>query len=218
MKTESGVSTLSRRDITAETDLLSRLGDYDYLMLQRDWNSERHGDLDIVVSARHWPGLVATVLGFSETMRFPVVKAYEIEHAVVCIILLTADARIHMDVCITPPRKTLFGVELEDALVRREKIQGVYVAGAEDAKTYAECKRRYKSSPLRKIARKLINIPTLARRAFHATLLMHGALVYTPFVLEPALLRSTPVRTKTLNYLKTVLLPKYATGTGETRR
>lgn len=202
--------TLQQRDIEAERQLLTALDSIDYLIWHRDWDSRSHGDLDIVIHGRHWRRFLETIVQLASTYDWIVVKAYEIERAIISIVLLTPKATLFLDVSITPYRPKLFGVQLEDALRARDMIDGVYVATEEHAVTYCEEKHRFKSSTVARYKRKLGNLRVVMERIYRTTVFVRGAALYVPYVTDIQLLRSPAVQIAAKRYLTNDLLRKYS--------
>ncbi len=147
-------SPLGRRNVAIEREFLLGICDLDYFLLQRDWESASHGDLDLVISSAHWARLITAITDFSMKNGIPIVKAYEIEYGVVCIILLLDDACIHLDVAIIPYRANMFDVNLVGALRDREVVEGIYIVDEDSEKAYKAAKKFYKQSVMAKIKQK----------------------------------------------------------------
>lgn len=203
---------LARRDRATEVQLLSLLLGINYVLLQRDWNAPRHGDLDLAVDAADWPRLVRVIVSFCEQNDICIVKTYEIERAVICVVLVTKHGYVQLDITITPHRREVFGIDLLEALESRELAVEAYVLAPKLAEIYHENTRRYKSSRLRLLARRIINGPILIRRILETTLIRRGTIIYTPYLQELSLLRSLCVTTWATDYLQTSLLRRYQVG------
>ena len=117
---------LAYRDRTTEIRLLSTLSGINYVLLQRDWSAPKHGDLDLAVDVTDWPSLVRTIVLFCHGNDICIAKAYEIERAVVCIVLVTRQGYVQIDVAITPQRREMFGADLQKALESRELVAEAY--------------------------------------------------------------------------------------------
>ena len=206
-------SVLAYRDCAAEVQFLSTLTGINYVLLQRDWSAPRHGDLDLAVDATDWPRLVRTIVSFCRSNDICIAKAYEIERAIVCIVFITRQGYVQVDVAITPQRREIFGVPLLQALESRELVAGAYVLAPKLAEIYQENKRRYKASSFQRFIKRIINGPIIARRIIEGTLIRRGAIIYTPYVRETSLLRSHCITTWATGYLQTSLLKRYQTGT-----
>ena len=200
---------LIRRNVDVERKFLLSLNDLDYSLLQRDWNSGSHGDLDMVVSSKDWTRLVKAITDFSGANNMPVVKVYEIEHATVCIILLASTYCIHLDVCICPYRKSVFDVDLETVIQSRELKEGIYILRKDLEDHYKTVKKEYKKSPLAKMLNKMRNSTVLARRLLKTSICIRGALIHIPYVHDTAVLRSIAVTQSARNYLTGELIKKY---------
>jgi len=203
-------SPLYHRDVEAERSFLLGISSLNYTLLQRDWLSGSHGDLDLVIPSEEWPRLVDAVIAYSEANDIPIVKVYEIEHAVVCVTFLLENSYIHLDICIVPCRRRIFGVRLSSCLQSRELVDGIYVADKKHADIYKKVKRLYKKFPLAMTLRKIRNSAVIARRLFKTTLFVRGAMVYIPYVHDGSLLRSKAVVDTARRYLLEELLPKYS--------
>jgi hypothetical protein len=202
-------SLLARRNVAIEREFLLGICDLGYFLLQRDWESASHGDLDLVIPSAHWSRLITAITDFSMKNKIPIVKAYEIEYGVVCIILLLDDACIHLDVAITPYRANMFGVDLVGALRDREVVEGVYIVDEVSEKAYKAAKKFYKQSVMAKIKQKFLNGPVLLDRFYKTSLYARGVIIHVPYILDESLLRSKIVIDATKEYLLNDLLPKY---------
>jgi hypothetical protein len=205
---------LARRDRATETQLLFMLLGINYVLLQRDWSAPRHGDLDLAVDSTDWPRLVRTIVSFCRSNDICIAKAYEIERAIVCVVLITKQGYVQIDAAISPQRREIFGVSLLKALESRELVAGAYVLTPQLAKIYQENKHRYKASSFQRFIKRIINGPIIARRIIEGTLIKRGAIIYTPYVREASLLRSECISTWATDYLQTSLLKRYQAETG----
>lgn len=203
---------LDRRDRDTETLLLSNLNGINYVLLQRDWNAPQHGDLDMVVHAADWPRLVRAIGVFCERNDIHLVKAYEIERAVICLVLVTGQGYVQVDITVAPHRRKLFGIDLIEALESRELVADAYVLTSRLAEIYRINTRRYKASSVRLFVRRIINTPVLMRRVLETTLVRRGAIIYTPYLRDASLLCSLSVSGWATGYLQRTLLRRYQTG------
>lgn len=195
------LNPLLSRDIEQERLFLSTLTDIHYALLQRDWCSMKHGDLDMVVDQSDWPKFAEATAKFASSQNMPIVKVYEIERYVICIILLSEKACLHLDVCLTPARVDMFGINLHDSISKRELFNDVYVISESNEATYKRMKRLYKKSRFSKFMKRIENIPVYIRRIKNTVLLIPGAVVYVPFVTNPDILRSDIVVSAMQKYL-----------------
>jgi hypothetical protein len=200
---------LTARDPVAEKDFLASVRHLDWLLLQRDWQNPRHGDLDILLCAGHWPQFIDQIVDFCADNDRLLAKAYEIEDRVVCAILMTATGRVHLDVALSRPRPRFFGVDTERALRRRDLSQQFPIAHAEDALTYATNKAKYKKSTVRILTRKIRNIPVILRRIINGTIIVSGGLLYIPFMSDSEILSCRVIRMRNEVYLKGTLRKRY---------
>lgn len=200
------------RDHASERLLLDRfsIDQIEFAMLQRDWEDASHGDLDIIVNQNDWPKLVHSLIDFCAEKAFAIVKAYEIEAGIICIVILTDNGAVFLDAAITRACRRIFGITPKDALARAETHHGLKVLREEDYSHYKSCKREFKSSMPRKWLRKLTNSLVITRRLIECTTCDRGALLYIPYLLDTDILRSNAVTKKTLPYLATTLRARYA--------
>lgn len=202
-------SPLLHRDVEIEREFLLGISSLNYALLQRDWTSEGHGDVDLVVTSVDWPKLISAISEFSMAHGMPIVKVYEIEHAVACIILLMEKACVHLDICISPCKNEIFGVSLMDVLENRELIDGIYVVDSNRETAYKNAKKSYKRRPLAKLEKKIMNMAVILRRLRKTTLITRGAIIHIPYLLDVSLLRSKAVIDASQRYLMEELMPKY---------
>lgn len=197
------------RDQASETALLVNLQTLNYALLQHDWDSEKHGDLDIVLDRKDWGQFLDILLAFSKKNSFPVVKAYEIEHGLVCFVLLTREGALFLDVAIAGARAESFGVTLHHALAKRQRIHVAFVVDKTDEQTYAQGKLAVKRSVLHRVFNKVRNLPVIVRRVYSCTLLCRGCLLYIPYLTQEDLLRTSAVVQKTATYIESTLRKRY---------
>jgi hypothetical protein len=197
------------RDIDAERAFLDSINHLDYVLFQRDWDSLHHGDLDLAITAKHWSELISILANFSQQYNFPIVKVYEIERAVVCVILLSDKGWLHLDIAITPHILELFSVDIAQAIKTKETINRVHVITETHAEMYAAAKKRYKHSSSRKLVRKLGNMPVISRRIADHLLHVRGAWLYVPYIVDENILRSTAVQEHAAAYLNSTMRNRY---------
>jgi hypothetical protein len=198
------------RDLGAEAAFLTSIRDLDFLLLQRDWEDEAHGDLDLLLQGRQWSPFIDRVIEFSNANRYPLAKAYEIESGVICLVLLTPTGRIHLDIALSAPTKLCFGVDTERALQRRDLSDPYPLAHPDDADAYSRTKRAYKTSALQKLRKKTLNIMTILTRACEGTIFTQGRVLYVPYVMDRDILESSAVTTHNLTYLRGTLRKRYS--------
>ncbi|HEC05351.1 MAG TPA: hypothetical protein ENJ12_00735 [Thiolapillus brandeum] len=199
------------RDLAAEAALLQTFTQHgiDYAMLQRDWRDDSHGDLDIIVRQEHWPLLVERVAGFSHENGIPVVKAYEIERGVVCVVMLTQKEAIFLDTVIAGASGTIYGVDPVHALQNADRATDIPVISEEEFLRYRQQKKIFKASTRRKLLKKMANLPIILRRLIECTTLARGALLYVPYLLDTDILRSEAVSGFSHGYLTHTLRHRY---------
>jgi hypothetical protein len=200
---------LTARDPVAEKDFLASIRQLDFLLLQRDWRSVKHGDLDILLSGLHWSQFIDYVLDFSAEKNYPIAKAYEIEEGIVCMILITSQGRIHLDVALSTPEMCVFGVDTENALRRRDLLHSIPVAHPQDSLMYHKNKIKYKSSLARRAVKKILNMRVILRRIANGIIFVHGGIFYIPFVRDFEILRSRVVVAHNEAYLQGTLRSRY---------
>ena len=202
---------LKLRDQEAENTLLTLIGKtgINYAVLQTDWSDSGHGDVDLVVDSSDWARLTDILLDFSATRDCPVVKAYEIEHGVICVVMLTDNGTVFLDIAIAGARKSLFGLDTHAALRGARLHSGVRVVTDLDYEIYKSIKQRFKSSIWRRLTRKIRNIPLIIRRIIECSIVIRGAAIYIPYVLDTVILRSEPVTRHSRKYLASRLRNKY---------
>jgi len=152
---------------------------------------------------------VETLLNFTKKHSLPIVKTYEIEHAVICFIVLTDKGAMHLDVAITPYVTTLFTVDLLTTIKERETTDNIHILTQQSTNKYCADKKRYKKSWLRKLLRKLGNSMTIIRRLKNNTIITNGALIYIPFVNDVKILSSTTIQKHCARQIKNYLLSRY---------
>ncbi len=202
--------SLPPRDQDAERALLAELKNLDFALLQRDWQDPRHGDLDLVLRPDDWPMFLQILDRFSAQHDFPIVKAYRIDHTAICLVLLTAQGTLFVDVALACAGNAAFGVDLARVLRDKEEANGTPVISARDAAAYAEHKRHFKRSWRQRSTKKIVNMPVIVERIFACTLLCRGGLLYIPYLTDTDLLRSKAVVAKTRDYLLGTLRQRYA--------
>ncbi len=201
---------LRMRDHELEREFLSRLTRLEYALLQPDWVSSDHGDLDLVVSALDWPTLVSAVIKLSGSSNSPIVKAYEIERGSVSMVMLGLTSSIHIDAAITPNCNRAYGLDLCGALARREPRDGVYTINQADADLYESNKSTFKASRLSQWMHRIGNMPILVRRVVETSVFFRGGFAYIPYIVDPDILRSDALRTKTRKHLESELMFRYS--------
>ena len=202
---------LKQRDHEAENNILTLICEtgINVAILQTDWANSTHGDLDLVVDSNDWARLIDILLDFSISRDYPVVKAYEIEHAVICIVMLTNNGTIFLDIAIAGARKSLFGLDTLDALHGAKLHEGIRIVTDHDYEIYKFNKHRFKRSGWRKLTRKIRNMPIIVRRILECSIFIRGAAIYIPYVLDTVILRSEPVSQHSRKYLTSKLRNKY---------
>lgn len=198
------------RDRESEDALLLEMRHLRYALLQQDWDSQKHGDLDMVLDRKDWLQFVEIIHQFSERSSFPIVKAYEIERGLVCLVLLTPSGTIFLDVAIAGACGESFGVNLFRALENRKMQRDVFVVEKSDEQTYAHGKLAVKRSRMRRIVNKIRNLPVIIRRIRSCTMICRGCLLYIPYITQTDMLRVTAVIQKTSSYLHGYLSSRYA--------
>lgn len=198
------------RDRAAEDALLSELQNLNCALLQQDWDKQEHGDLDIVLDRKDWLRFLKIIRQFSERNSFPIVKAYEIEYGLVCLVMLTQHGAIFLDVAIAGARVESFGVDLVHALANRQLLRGVFVVDKSDEHCYASGKLAVKRSRVRRVIKKIRNLPVIVNRIWSCTLVCRGCFLYIPYLTQTDMLRVSTVIQKTTAYLESRLTHRYA--------
>ena len=200
---------ITDRDIDVEREFLNSISHLDYALLQRDWESPSHGDLDLAITSTHWPLFIETLLDFTEKRSLPIVKVYEIEYAVICFIILTDKGTLHLDVAITPYITTLFTVDLLIAIKNRETIDNIHMITQKHTDLYCTEKKRWKNSPARRIIKKIRNSLIILRRLKNNVITIRGAILYIPYINDVQILRSTSIHEHCIGQIKNYMLSRY---------
>lgn len=200
---------LTTRDLVAEKAFLDSIRHLDWLLLQRDWQNAKHGDLDILLSARHWSQFIDRVVEFCSENDYPLAKAYEIEDAVVCAIVMTPRGRVHLDVALSRPRTRFFGIDTQNTLRRRDLSGSFPIAHKDDAVIYMNNKLKYKRSTARNFLKRISNISVILRRVANGVLFVNGGFIYIPFISDRDILRCHAVVTHNRAYLQGALRERY---------
>ncbi len=202
---------LPPRDHQTEKEILSALSikNLNYAVLQPDWEDASHGDIDIVLDHNDWQLFISTIHDFIVDNSLHLVKAYEIEYGVICIVILTTNGTVFLDVALTSKCKKVFGLALDNVLDSKDNTHPIPVICNSDHNIYKTSKKKFKRSSSKKALKKISNMPVIIRRAFECTIILRGAFIYIPYIIDTTILRSPPVMNHVSAYLLNTLSTRY---------
>ena len=202
---------LPSRDQQTEKRILTALSikNLNYAVLQPDWEDAGHGDIDIVLDYNDWQLFISTIHRFIADNEFHLVKAYEIEYGVICIVILTMNGTVFLDVALTSHCKKVFGLPLDGVLNSKDTTQPIPFICSADHDKYRASKQSFKRSFFKKTIKKVTNLSVIIRRVLECTIIIRGAIIYIPYIIDTAILKSNPVMSHVSAYFSDTLLKKY---------
>ena len=150
---------LPNRDYNAELSILTSLSEnlVDYVALQPDWRSETHGDLDLLVSQEHWSRMLDVLRECIQTLNASLVKTYEIERGIICIVVLTNKGTVFLDIAITGHCRRLFGLNPTKVLKNKINDSLIPIICHDDYRIYKTTKHSFKKSNMKKLFRLILH-------------------------------------------------------------